>query len=105
MSLHTPSTHIFGDAARPAMPNVATKPAHLELRIGGMTCAHCPPAIEKALAAIAGVTMAQVNPATKLARIDYDPSRTKITAILQAIRTIGYTVGTATTRIPIKNMH
>jgi Cu+-exporting ATPase len=77
----------------------------IELRIGGMTCAHCPPTIEKALAAVAGVTAAQVNPSTKIARIDYDPSRTKIASILQAIRSVGYTVGTATARIPIQNMH
>jgi P-type Cu+ transporter len=70
-----------------------------------MTCEHCPSAIEKGLAAVAGVTAAQVNPATKIARIDYDPSRAKIAAILQAIRALGYTVGTATARIPIKNMH
>src|SRR6266508_5237342 len=78
---------------------------HIELRIGGMTCEHCPSAIEKAVANVAGVTAVQVNSATKLARIDYDPSRAKIAAILQAIRALGYTVGTATERIPIKNMH
>jgi Cu+-exporting ATPase len=70
-----------------------------------MTCEHCPSAIEKAVKNVAGVTAVQVNSATKIARIDYDPSRAKIAAILQAIRAHGYTVGTATTRIPIKNMH
>ncbi len=40
-----------------------------------------------------------------MARIDYDPSRATIASILQAIRAVGYTVGTATARIPIKNMH
>ena len=78
---------------------------HLDLRIGGMTCAHCPPAIEKALKAIAGVAAVQVNPATKIARIDYDPSQTKIAAMLKAVRAVGYTAGAATVRIPIANMH
>ena len=78
---------------------------HLDLRIGGMTCAHCPPAIERALKAIAGVAAVQVNPATKIARIDYDPSQTKIAAMLKAIRSVGYTAGAATVRIPIANMH
>ncbi len=82
-----------------------TTPEHIELRIGGMTCEHCPSAIEKAIKNVAGVTAVQVNSATKVARIDYDPSRAKIAAILQAIRALGYTVGTATARIPIKNMH
>jgi len=78
---------------------------HIELRIGGMNCAHCPPAIEKAAAAVPGVTSANVNSSTKVARIDYDPARAKIADILHAIRSVGYTVGTATTRVPIKNMH
>src|SRR6266699_1002575 len=78
---------------------------HVELRIGGMNCAHCPPAIEKAAAAVPGVTSASVNSSTKLARIDYDPARAKIPDILHAIRSVGYTVGTATVRVPIKNMH
>jgi P-type Cu+ transporter len=77
----------------------------LELRVGGMTCAHCPPAIEKALAVVAGVVAARVNSATKVATIDYQPSHAKIGSIVQAIRSLGYPVGTATTRIPIKNMH
>jgi len=78
---------------------------HVELRIGGMNCAHCPPAIEKAAAAVPGVTSASVNSSTKVARIDYDPARAKIPDILHAIRSVGYTVGTATMRVPIKNMH
>src|SRR6516162_9704135 len=78
---------------------------HIELRIGGMTCAHCPPAIEKAVAAVPGVISSSVNPSTRVATIDYDSARTKIADILHAIRSVGYTVGTATMRVPIKNMH
>ena len=77
----------------------------INMRIGGMTCAHCPPAIEKAIKSVAGVISAQVNFAMKIARVEYDPKRTKIADILRAIRSVGYTVGTATTRIPIKGMH
>src|SRR6516165_1287473 len=78
---------------------------HIELRIGGMTCAYCPSAIEKAVGAVPGVTSAQVNPSTKVARIGYDPARAKIAEILNAIRSVGYAVGTATMRVPIKNMY
>ena len=70
-----------------------------------MTCPHCPPAIEKAINAIAGVTSAHVNLAEKIARVAYDPGRAKVADILRVIRSLGYTVGTATARIPIKNMH
>jgi len=78
---------------------------HINLRIGGMTCAHCPPAIEKALAAVPGVLSAQVNLASNTATITYQPSHTKLAQVVQAIRSIGYIPGTATLRIPIKNMH
>ena len=35
--------------------------AHVDLSIGGMTCRHCPPMVEKALEGMAGVHAAQVN--------------------------------------------
>ena len=81
------------------------KTQSLALRIGGMTCGHCPPAIEKAIADLPGVSAVQVNAATKVVRIEYDPGRVKIGDLLKIIRSIGYTPGTATTRLPIKNMH
>jgi len=80
-------------------------PDRIDLRVGGMTCPHCPPAIEKAINSIGGVTSAHVNLAEKIARVAYDPGRAKIADILRAIRSLGYTVGTATARIPIKSMH
>jgi Cu+-exporting ATPase len=101
MSIHTPlvpTPNAQSAAGKQPLQQVA-------LRVGGMTCAHCPSAIEKALAATSGVTGAHVNPATQIARVDYDPARAKIVDIIQTIRSAGYTVGTATTRVPIKNMH
>ena len=84
----------------------SSKPSEqIKLRIGGMTCPHCPPAIEKAIAAVPGVTSAHVNLASNTARIRYEPARTKLAEVLQAIRSLGYVPGTATLRIPIKNMH
>src|SRR5262245_63278809 len=77
----------------------------LTLRIGGMTCAHCPPAIEKALRETVGVKTASVNLATGTANVTYDPTRAKVTDLIRAIRSSGYSAGTATTRIPIKNIH
>ena len=89
-----------------SVPDAAvTRLTIIDLRIGGMTCPHCPPAIEKAIKTVAGVNSAHVNLATKIARVDYDPSRAKVADLLRAIRSIGYTVGTATTRIPVKGMH
>jgi P-type Cu+ transporter len=77
----------------------------IDLRVAGMTCPHCPPAIEKAISSVAGVTSANVNLVNRLARIVYDPKRAKVADILRAIRSVGYSVGTAIARIPIKDMH
>lgn len=87
--------------------SVSVRPvtARIDLRIGGMTCPHCPSAIEKAVKSVAGVVSARVNFVTKIARVDYDPKRARVADILRAIRAVGYTAGTATTRIPIKGMH
>lgn len=78
---------------------------HIELSVGGMTCPHCPAAIEKAVKSVAGVEKTHVNLANGLVSIDYNPGRAKVADLLQAIRSVGYVVGTAKARIPIKFMH
>lgn len=86
----------------------AAAPEKLEritLRIGGMTCAHCPPAVEKAVLAVPGVHDAHVNLAMGTAHVGYNPAATQITDLLQAVRRAGYTCGTVKTRLPIANMH
>ncbi|MBS2132122.1 copper-translocating P-type ATPase (plasmid) [Burkholderia thailandensis] len=87
------------------MPAPGHKLEHIELSIGGMTCPHCPTAVEKALGAVAGVHRAQVNLTSRLASIDFDPARAGVIDLLQAIRSAGYSAGTAKTRIPIRHMH
>ncbi len=91
--------------AASAEPSSGKPSEQIELRIGGMTCPHCPPAVEKAVAAVPGVMSARVNLASNTARIRYEPARTKLADVVQAIRSIGYVPGTATLRFPIKNMH
>src|SRR6516225_9642374 len=78
---------------------------HVDLSVGGMTCPHCPPAVEKSLTAVPGVRAAHVNLANAAASIDYDPARAKVTDLLRAIRSAGYAPGTAKMRIPIRHMH
>src|SRR5262245_31259208 len=78
---------------------------HVELSIGGMHCPHCPSSVEKALKSVPGVRGAHVNLANETASIDFDPGQSKVTDLLRAIRSVGYTAGTAKIRIPIKRMH
>ncbi len=91
-------------------PVARAKPAsrgqrQIKLTVGGMTCAKCTPAVEKALKAIDGVASAHVNLANKVAVVDYDPGRVKVIDLAKAIRSVGYSAGAASIRIPIKGMH
>ncbi|WP_159588868.1 heavy-metal-associated domain-containing protein [Chelativorans xinjiangense] len=83
----------------------AAERRHIDMTMGGMTCSHCAPAVEKALQAIDGVISAHVNLANKLATVDYHPARVNAMDLVKAIRTAGYSPGAATVRIPIKSMH
>ena len=78
---------------------------HIDLSIGGMQCPHCPPSVERALKSVSGVRAANVNLANRTASVDFDSSRAKVRDLLQAIRSIGYSAGSAKVRIPLKNMH
>jgi len=73
--------------------------------VGGMTCAHCPPAIEKALGEIKGVVSARVNLVNQIAAIDYDADRVKIVDLAKAIRFAGYVPGAAKIRVSVAQMH
>jgi Cu+-exporting ATPase len=78
---------------------------HVELSIGGMTCPQCAQTAEKAIKAVPGVVTSHVNLANANASIDYDPAHANASDLLKAIRSVGYTAGTAKIRIPIKSMH
>ena len=72
-----------------------------ELKVTGMHCASCALNVERALAAREGVHDARVNLATGTASVDYDPAKTTIADIEQAVADAGYGVlkSTATVRI------
>ena len=60
------------------------------LKIGGMSCGHCVMHVTKALKAVPGVEVADVQVGS--ASISYDPSRVALSAISDAIRKAGYQV-------------
>ncbi|MAN64952.1 MAG: copper-translocating P-type ATPase [Parvibaculum sp.] len=70
-----------------------------------MTCRKCPPAVEKALQSLEGVDAARVNLSNKLVEIRYDPKLVSILDFAKTVRSAGFSVGTARTRVLIKNMH
>ena len=61
----------------------------LNLTIEGMTCEHCVRAVKNRLAATPGVQVEQVEVGT--ARLLYDPARTSVDTIEDAIADEGYT--------------
>ena len=63
---------------------------HVELAIGGMTCASCAARIERKLNRLDGVT-ATVNFATETASVDYDPARADPDTMVSAVAATGYT--------------
>jgi Cu+-exporting ATPase len=77
----------------------------IELRIGGMDCPHCSASVERALRALEGVSQAHVSPADGAAHVAYNPLRVKVLDLVKAIRAAGYSAGTASMRIRVKNMH
>ncbi|MFJ4878003.1 heavy metal translocating P-type ATPase [Streptomyces sp. NPDC088745] len=74
--------------------NSATPPApldtHVELAIGGMTCASCAARVEKKLNRMEGVA-ATVNYATEKARIAYDGAAVGVPDLIATVVRTGYT--------------
>src|SRR5438270_46930 len=62
-----------------------------ELDIQGMTCASCVRRVERKLTKVAGVEDAQVNLATERATVRYNPAEVQVDALLDAVKSAGYT--------------
>src|SRR5512135_1111002 len=61
------------------------------LDIGGMTCASCVRHVEKALSRIDGVRTAEVNVATEVATVSFDPQVAGLSELTAAVAAAGYT--------------
>jgi Cu+-exporting ATPase len=64
----------------------------VELPVEGMTCASCVRRVERALAQAPGVHHAEVNFATRRARVDYDPALGDRAGLVAAVKAVGYGV-------------
>ena len=65
--------------------------ASCTLDIGGMTCASCVGRVEKALNRVGGVAGAEVNLATEVATVRFDPARVGLDELTAAVTRAGYT--------------
>lgn len=96
---------IAGQRDVPVVHEQTPEGAHVDLSVGGMTCRRCPPMVAKALKEIKGVDAAKVNLSSGIAAIDYNRDQTSVSELAKAVRSAGYSAGTAKARILIKNMH
>jgi Cu+-exporting ATPase len=64
-------------------------PDRIELEIGGMTCASCAARVEKKLNKLEGVE-ANVNYATELASVSYDPQHVGLSELMDTVKAAGY---------------
>lgn len=62
-----------------------------ELAVEGMTCAACSAAVERSVKRLSGVKDASVNLATNRLKLDFDPSKVKLSEIKAAVQKAGYT--------------
>ncbi len=69
---------------------IAVEDKKVTMPIEGMTCSACSQAIEKKLKKTNGITSIEVNLATELARIVYNPEVIRISEIKQIIKKLGY---------------
>ncbi|MGY1833113.1 heavy metal translocating P-type ATPase [Geodermatophilus sp. SYSU D01180] len=75
-----------------AAPTTAATPtASCTLDIGGMTCASCVGRVEKALNRVDGVAAAEVNLATEVATVRFDPAQVGLEELTAAVGRAGYT--------------
>ncbi|MDI9637868.1 heavy metal translocating P-type ATPase [Geitlerinema splendidum] len=61
-----------------------------QLQLHGMMCASCASAVEKAIQNVSGVQTCQVNFAAEQATIEYNPHKTSLEKIQQAVANAGY---------------
>jgi Cu+-exporting ATPase len=71
-----------------AVDDVAEKT--VVIPVGGMTCASCSAAVERAVKKLGGIKSASVNLATERATVAYDPEIVRLSEIKRAIADAGY---------------
>lgn len=58
------------------------------LKVEGMSCGHCVQAVRKAITEVEGATLEQL--AIGSATVSFDPSRTTVGALIEAVADAGY---------------
>jgi Cu+-exporting ATPase len=80
------------------------KETRIDIPLTGMSCASCAVHIQEGLAAMPGVTEAQVNFAAEKATVVYDDSAVSVEDLMKVVKDLGYGVSVTTVTLPVKGM-
>jgi Cu+-exporting ATPase len=83
---------------------VIRKDARIDIPLTGMSCASCAAHIQESLAAMPGVTVAQVNFAAEKATVIYDETVVSVDELVKVVKDLGYGVSVTTVTLPVKGM-
>jgi len=96
---HTSSSH--APSATTGVGAPAAGPRRIELLVDNLHCPTCGQTVEQALNAVSGVAAATVNRASGVAFVDYDPARTSVGALYEALKAAGYRAGSGRIRFKV----
>ncbi len=75
------------------VPAPAGETRSVTLRIEGMSCTLCAPAVKKALSSVDGVENVKVSFKDKRAFVEYDDEKATIQEMLKAVEDVGFRAG------------
>ncbi|HHL40872.1 MAG TPA: copper chaperone [Deltaproteobacteria bacterium] len=75
--------------------SAAGRPETVTLKVEGMNCGLCAPAVRKALSGVKGVRSAEVSFESKEARVEYDAGETTVDELIRAVAGVGFTASVA----------
>ncbi len=64
----------------------------IQLKVEGMSCGHCKQAVEKAVMALPGLVSAEADVAGKKLTVEYEPEKTSLEQIKEAVDEVGFSV-------------
>src|SRR5439155_10093789 len=86
------SRYVFASApvARQTQTQLANGLNRIVVSVEGLSCMTCEIPVRHALRRIDGVKSAHVSAATKTATVDYEPAKTNLAQLVEAINSTGY---------------
>jgi len=91
-------------SATTGVPETATGTVRLDLPVRGLSRSGGP-ALAQALRAVAGVSNATVNVRSGRATVDYDPTRARVSDLVEAVRSAGFSTDGQSVRLKVSGLY